>query len=586
MKKPKHILLKFLKISFKAHKPYFFVLFFQIVITSLMTLFGAYTLSLLIGQLEKGIYINAIYMGLALVGVEVILGLLNQFAQRLIDVHQSKMSEAIEQVLSKKIMELPFQYLEDPYYLELKKNAEMGVVNMGALYSLMISGAKILSSILSIIGLVSIIITFDWMLVIVLVVGILLNIIIVIIMMKSQVKFYKELLPINFKYGYYLNTLMNTTQCKDFRLYTLGELLGKNLKSYSNDIAKNFRKTNLKMRLYDTLMSTLRYFQMAIIYCMVGIRTLTKHLPVSSFSLTISSAISFSDCITAIIGASGEYIRAIEYITPLVELMELSIDEEEGKEILESLDTICFDHVYFKYPKTENYVLEDVSFEIKKGEKISIVGLNGAGKTTIVKLICRLYSVTQGEIRINGIPIQKYQKDHYIKTISAVFQDYKLFSYSIKENVHPQIETDSLESICEEVGIKDSIEALPKKYDSVLSKSYEEDGVDLSGGQKQKIAIARALAKQADLLILDEPTSALDPLAEAEIYENFNKMVLHKTAIYISHRMSSSIFCDKILVLDSGKISHFDTHENLMKDKSSLYYKLFTSQAKNYELNA
>ncbi|MDE6047238.1 MAG: hypothetical protein K2F56_01270, partial [Anaeroplasmataceae bacterium] len=205
MKKPKHILLKFLKISFKAHKSYFFVLLFQILITSLMTLFGAYTLSLLIGQMEKGVYIHTIYMGIALVGVEVLLSLLNQFAIRLIDVHQVKMSEAIEQALSEKIMDLPFQYLEDPHYLELKKNAEMGVINMGALYSLMNSGAKILSSIVSIIGLISIIITFDWMLVIVLVIGIILNILIVYFMMKSQVKFYKELLPINFKYGYYLN---------------------------------------------------------------------------------------------------------------------------------------------------------------------------------------------------------------------------------------------------------------------------------------------------------------------------------------------------------------------------------------------
>nr|MDE5546575.1 ABC transporter ATP-binding protein/permease [Anaeroplasmataceae bacterium] len=317
----------------------------------------------------------------------------------------------------------------------------------------------------------------------------------------------------------------------------------------------------------------------------VGIRTLLQHLPISSFTLTISSAISFSDCITSIIEANGEYIRAIEYITPLVELMEVPTEEVEGTEILESLDTICFDHVYFKYPKTDKYVLEDVSFEIKKGEKISIVGLNGAGKTTIVKLICRLYSITKGEIRINGIPIQNYQREQYIKAISAVFQDYKLFAYSIKENIHPQLEEESLKSICEEVGIKESIEALPQKYDSILSKNYDEGGVELSGGQRQKIAIARALAKHADLLILDEPTSALDPLAEAEIYENFNKMILHKTAIYISHRMSSSIFCDKILVLENGKVSNFDSHENLMKEKNSLYYKLFTSQAKNYKLS-
>lgn len=585
MKKNKHILLKFLKYSFKAHKLYFLVLFFQILVQSSMTLFGAYTLSILVSFLEKGIFQEAVLAGIILVLVEVGLSLLNVYVKRLVVIHNQKMILAIEQMLSKKIMSIPFQYLEDPYYLELKKNAEMGINNMGALQTLMTNIASILSSLISIVGLVSIIASFDVFLVLILVGGILLNLLMIFISMRYQVRFYKDLLPMNFKYGYYLNTMISTTNCKDFRLYSLGELLGNKFDYFSKEVASNLTKAYVVAGMYGSIISTIRYIEMAGIYILVGIRTISKHLPISSFSLTISAAVSFSDAITQIISASSNYMRSIEYIKPAIELMELPEENNQGREILNSIEEISFENVSFKYPKTESYVLKNVSFKISGQEKISIVGLNGAGKTTIVKLLCRLYSVTEGVIKINGIPIEQYEKESYIKAISALFQDYKLFSYSIRDNISPYRDLEQIQSICEEVGIKPAVEALPLQYESCLSKSYEEGGVDMSGGQKQKIAIARSLAKDASLLILDEPTSALDPLAEAEIYENFNKMVSNKMAIYISHRMSSSIFCDKILVLDGGCVTDFDSHENLMRKTDSLYYKLFSTQAKNYKLN-
>ncbi|MDE7263887.1 MAG: ABC transporter ATP-binding protein/permease [Anaeroplasmataceae bacterium] len=584
MKKNKHTLIKFLKYSFKAHKLYFLVLFFQILIRSAMTLFGAYTLSILIFFLEKGNYKEALLSVVVLVSIEVGLTFLNTYIKRLVEVHNQKMILAIKQMLSNKIMSLPFQYLEDPYYLELKKNAEMGIDNMGALSSLMTNIASIISSFISIIGLVSIIVSFDAFLVLILVAGILLNILMIFISMKYQVQFYKSLLPINFKYGYYLNTMINTTNCKDFRLYSLGDLLCEKFNHFSKEVASNVAKAQIIAGFHASIISTIQYVEMAGIYILVGIRTITKQLPIASFSLTISAAVSFSDAISTIISASGNYKRSIEYIKPAIELMALPEDIHLGKEALNSIEEICFENVSFKYPNTDTYVLKNVSFLIKEQEKISIVGLNGAGKTTIVKLLCRLYSVTEGVIKINGIPIEQYDKESYIKEISALFQDYKLFSYSIQDNISPSKDLSQIQSLCEEVGIREAIEALPNQYASCLSKSYEEEGVDMSGGQKQKIAIARSLAKDASLLILDEPTSALDPLAEAEIYENFNDMVSNKMAIYISHRMSSSIFCDKILVLDGGSVTDFDSHKNLMKRTDSLYYQLFSTQAKNYKL--
>ncbi|MDD4543715.1 MAG: ABC transporter ATP-binding protein, partial [Clostridia bacterium] len=257
----------------------------------------------------------------------------------------------------------------------------------------------------------------------------------------------------------------------------------------------------------------------------------------------------------------------------------------KGSESIDIIESIEFENVSFKYPKTDRLILDDISFVIEKGQKISIVGLNGAGKSTIVKLICRLYKPDSGKILINKKDIHEYSYKEYLSCISAVFQDYKLFNFSIQENIScKDISEDDpkVKNILDMVSMSKKIESLPNGVKSLFGKEYDEEGVEFSIGQSQKIAIARALYKGSGFVILDEPTSALDPIAEAEIYENFNDLVGDKTAIYISHRMSSSVFCDKILVINEGKIEAFDTHKNLLKDENSLYSKLFTSQAVNY----
>lgn len=200
-----------------------------------------------------------------------------------------------------------------------------------------------------------------------------------------------------------------------------------------------------------------------------------------------------------------------------------------------------------------------------------------------------MYHMDSGEILINGRNIYDYDYLSYMKCIAAVFQDYRLFNFTIAENISCQekgADRKRIEKLIDEVGLREKIDELKDGIDSRFGKEYDEDGVEMSGGQGQKVAIARALYKDSSLVILDEPASALDPIAEAEIYEKFNGLVDDKTAIYISHRMSSSVFCDKILIIDGGTVSDFDTHENLMKKTESLYYKLFESQAKNYRLEA
>ena len=250
------------------------------------------------------------------------------------------------------------------------------------------------------------------------------------------------------------------------------------------------------------------------------------------------------------------FIQTVDTLRPFKEFMEL----EENKDIfgngkVEGFQSLAFENISFTYPKSDKIILDNISFIINKGEKISIVGINNAGKSTIIKLICGFFKPDSGEILLNGKNIREYNHKEYMDIIAAVFQDFKLFPFTIGENIEGnENNPKKLETVLNKVGIKDLIDKLPKASNSYLEKSIYKDAVDLSGGEKQKLAISRALYKDSKLVILDEPTSALDPLAESEIYENFNSLVEDKTAIYISHRMSSSLFCDKILVLDKGKI--------------------------------
>ncbi len=247
---------------------------------------------------------------------------------------------------------------------------------------------------------------------------------------------------------------------------------------------------------------------------------------------------------------------------------------------------IEFKNVWFRYPNTEKWILKDFNFKISAGEKLAIVGANGAGKSTIVKLICGLFEPTKGEILINGIPQKSYSLKEYYEQFSTVFQDYEIYACSILENVigndsSQEAKKRGIDCLCR-VGLKDVIEALPNQYDTSLLKILDENGVDLSGGQKQKIAIARALYKNGNTVILDEPTSALDALAEAEIYQSFDDLVKNKTAIYISHRLSSTKFCDKIAFFDATGLKEYGTHDELMELKGS-YYEMFKIQGKYYQ---
>lgn len=585
MNKSKRVFIKFIRFAFSAYKPYFYVVIFNAIINSVLTIFNAYSLAIIISYIEKSYLEKTLLVGLIVVLVNLILNFLTKLTSRLIEVEQKAMNEAIHHKITDKLMKVPFFYLEDPYYLDLKERAKYAIENQNAISQFFNSVAELFQLLLTLSGLLMIMLLFDYVLVIILVVAVILNFIMILASLKVQLNFAKIIVPLNRKYGYYLYTLQNEKNAKDYRMYSVGKFLISKFKHFSDETIRYFKKLLIKMGILTSLMQTVHYVEMALVYSLVAIKTIVNKLPISSFSLYISTALTFTQSITKFINVGLTYLHTIQYLIPFVELIELKEEKEQGDiPFADKIETIEFKNVTFSYPKSDLIILNDISFKINAGEKISIVGLNGAGKTTLVKLLCRLYKPNQGDILVNGISIYDYEYTSYIKQISAVFQDYKLFAYSIKENILNEDGDEELayEVACK-VGLKDTIDALPNKINSLYTKSFDEGGIELSGGEAQKIAIARALYSNSEIVILDEPTSALDPLAEADIYQNFNNLVQDKTAIYISHRMSSSVFCDRILVIDGGKISDFDTHKNLMKKQDSLYYKLFMSQAVNYQ---
>ena len=284
------------------------------------------------------------------------------------------------------------------------------------------------------------------------------------------------------------------------------------------------------------------------------------------------------------------------YLEELYAFLDLPNDMYKGTLAVEKRDgcdyEIEFCNVSFKYPRTENWALRHVNMKFKIGDKLAVVGENGSGKTTFIKLLCRLYDPTEGKILLNGIDITRYRYHEYLALFSVVFQDFTLFAFSLGENVAADrtYDPDRVRDCLILVGLGEKLASLDsdpssKEKDGLMrsiGKEYDRRGVDFSGGEKQKIALARALYKDAPFLILDEPTASLDPIAEAEVYENFNAIVKDKTAVFISHRLSSCRFCDHIAVFDHGQIVQYGSHNALVSDESGKYYSLWYAQAQYY----
>ena len=391
--------------------------------------------------------------------------------------------------------------------------------------------------------------------------------------------------------GYYMSLTDDIQAGKEVRMNDLEDwIFGMAEKSWREDLYKTDREFTERMSRSGGIGAAVSALQDIAIYLILSLQVIYSSMTVGDFSMYLTAAGAFSSCI---MGISSNWMNLVFqtswYLNDYRRCLDYGENERKNSgsrhiDIPKNVE-IEFCDVSFKYPKTDRMILEHVNITVKQGETLSIVGVNGAGKTTFVRLLCRFYEPTAGEIFVNGIPAKDIALEDYYKLIGVVFQDFSLFSFTVAENIAMDTEpdTEKLDDAIVKCGLTERIKTLPRGVDTYIYKEFDPDGIELSGGEGQKVAIARAVYRDAPIIIFDEPTSALDPIAEYNIYRNFHELANGKTAIYISHRLSSTRFTDKIAVFANGTVSEYGTHDELMQTDDGIYRKMFSMQAKYYK---
>jgi len=313
-----------------------------------------------------------------------------------------------------------------------------------------------------------------------------------------------------------------------------------------------------------------------------------QDLPLADFAVLFSAINKFKNSLGYLEWSFSWLHKNSQYMWDLRTFLRYEPKLQSGTRTLPTLETLELRNVSFAYGEEGEQVLRDVSFTLKKGEKIAVVGHNGAGKTTLAKLLLRLYDVSEGEILYNGIPIAQYGLEDYRKAFATVFQDYQIFALPVAENVLMREYDEAkdaarVQEALQFSGVQEKIDSLSKGMDALLTKEFDDAGAVLSGGEGQKLAISRLFAKESgfEIALLDEPSSALDPVAEAKMYDNLMSATAGETVVYISHRLSSAVLCDRVLVFDGGRLSEQGSHAALMA-AGGQYAEMFTMQAENY----
>lgn len=392
-------------------------------------------------------------------------------------------------------------------------------------------------------------------------------------------------------FGFYGYLGYQMEKATDIRIYRQDKICEKYFNSKENVFgSKGFfaKLARGKMGILSVLSAITSVLIIGFIYLFVGLKAWAGAFGIGAVTKYITSISQVSSGLTKLFIILGDMKVNAYFLEEVFEFLNIPNTMYQGSLTVEKRNDndyeIEFRGVSFKYPGSDDFVLKNINMKFKIGTKMAIVGMNGSGKTTFIKLLCRLYDPTEGEILLNGINIKKYDYLDYLNIFSVVFQDYTMFGFTVGENVAMKTDYDEtlVKSSLEKVGFTIKLSKMKNGLDTYISHEYDKSGVDISGGEAQKIAIARAVYKNSPFVILDEPTASLDPIAEAEIYSKFNELVKDKTTMYISHRLSSCKFCNEILVFDKGDIVQQGTHENLLKDKDGKYFELWNAQAQYY----
>jgi len=580
------VLKYFFPVAHSVKPLYFVVLIVQVLLRSSMPfisiIFPKMIIDELLGNQNLGLLI--VYASL-LIGLNFILKAFHEILKCTIEDYSDAIQRHFEIQIGLKAMKMDYQYTEDPEVLTQKSKARSGMYMNGGVEGLSNLLVQMISALIVMVGEISIILLYSPWIILFILISVAFSTFVHIKTIQISRKYYLEISPLNKVGEYVFYDLTTFRYGKDVRLYQAASMFEEKANWYQKALFNNQKAENISTNRWNITQILFSGVLDIFAYLYIGWLALTKSIGIGTFTMLIVAMTSLSQSMKSIIDSFVDLKRDADYLNEYILFIEYpDVIEKNKLDIpIDQAMTIELKDVSFQYPKTDRFILKNVNLLIPSGERLSIVGLNGEGKTTLVKLITRLYDVTSGAILVNGVNIKEYDYEAYHQLFSVVFQDFKLFAFTIKENIWGDQEVHDELTIGELSGIQSKVDRLPKGLDTHIYKIFDEFGFEPSGGEAQKIAIARAIAKDAPIMILDEPTSALDPIAEYEIYHHFNTMIQNKTAIYISHRLSSCRFADKIALFHEGNLVEYGDHPSLINARGK-YAEMYQTQSTYYSL--
>lgn len=489
-----------------------------------------------------------------------------------------------------KIMRINYEHLENPDVMDCYERAGQACNNnMNGVEGMMREGAEFLKSLavvlvgLAIMGSLNL-----WMVLLVFAVTVLNFLFRNYTSRTAKKKVWDPLAPWWRKNQYMQNTTTDFAAAKDIRMFGLKDWLCDKYRELAKVRCDAQRKNEKLWRNAGFVGAATWLVSQAGVYAYLIYQVIQGNVTIGDFTMYTASFATFFNFINELLTHAGNLLACSREVDDFRSFLDFGEgDEEDGGIPVPKLDSyeFTFKNVSFRYPKAEAYALKNLNLTVKAGERLAVVGLNGAGKSTFIKLLLRLYEPTEGEILLNGVNVKDYNRHDYYQVFAPVFQNVELFAFPLAENISMQApdETDAkkAEECLQAAGLKEKLETLPKGVKTEVLKVIYDDGVDFSGGEKQKIALARALYKDAPVVVLDEPTAALDAVAESRLYEDFDKLIGGKTAVYISHRLSSTQFCNHVAMFSGGEMVEYGTHKSLLEQNGE-YAKMFRIQAQYY----